>query len=113
MSGVGREVDPGRDDGMKAILGLLLVYVLINMGLIVVGVVIGSLLHRMLPSVDLGTGILIAVVSTGFSIHYFTRLLWFSEFLELPRYEDDDLPPVRVYPLGSPRSGRKRKRKEP
>jgi hypothetical protein len=99
---------------MKAFLGLLLVYLLINLGLITVGVGIGFLLHRMLPSVDLGTGILIAVVATGFSIHYFIRLLWFSEFLESPRYDDDDdLPTVRVYPLRSPRSGRKRKRKEP
>jgi hypothetical protein len=97
---------------MKAILGLLFVYVLVNLGLIALGVGIGFLLHWMLPSVDLGTGILIAVVATGFSIHYFIRLLWFSEFLEPPRYEEDDnLPPIRVYPLGSPRSGRKRKRK--
>jgi hypothetical protein len=72
---------------------------------------IGSLLHRMLPSVDLGTDILVGVVSAGFSIHYFIRLPWFSEFLELPRYEDDESPPFRVYPLGSLRSGRKRKRK--
>src|SRR4051812_41952046 len=98
---------------MMAILGLLFVYILIDLGMVAVGVGIGFLLHWLLPSVDLGTSILIAVVATGFSIHYFIRLLWFSEFLELPRYEDDELPPIRVYPLGSPRSGRKRKRKDP
>ena len=98
---------------MKAILGLLVVFILINLGLIAVGVGIGSLLHWMVPSIDRGTSILICVVATGFSIHYFIRLLRFSEFLEMPRYEDDDLPPIRVYPLASPRSGRKRKRKEP
>ncbi len=98
---------------MKAALGLLLVYALINLGMIAVAVGIGFLLHWILPSVDLGTGILIAVVATGFSIHYFIRLIWFSDFLELTRYEYDDVSPtVRVYPLASPRSGRKRKRKE-
>ena len=97
---------------MKAILGLLLVYVLINLGLIAFGAGIGFLLHRMSPSIDLGTGILIGVVSAGLSTHYFIRLLWFSEFLELPRFEDDNSAPVRVYPLGSSRSSRKRKRKE-
>ncbi len=98
---------------MKVFLGLLFVYLVLNLGLIAVGVGIGFLLHWMLPSVDLGTAILIAVVSTGFSIHYFVRLLRFSEFLESPRYEyDDNLPPVRVYPLAAPRSGRKRKKKE-
>jgi hypothetical protein len=111
-SGNGHPVDPGKDEGMKAFLGFLLVYLLINLGLIALGVGIGFLLHRLLPAVDLGTAILIAEVATGFSIHYFVRLLWFSEFLELPRYEFDDSPPVRVYPLASPRSGRKRKRKE-
>jgi hypothetical protein len=98
---------------MKALLGLLFIYGVINLGLVAIGVGIGFFLHWILPSVDLGTAILIAVVATGFSIHYFIRLLWFSEFLELPQYEDDDLPRVRLYPLGSPRSGRKRKRKEP
>jgi hypothetical protein len=97
---------------MRAILGLLLVFILINLGLIALGVGLGFLLHRLLPSVDLGMGILIAVVATGFSIHYFIRLLWFAEFLESPRYEDDyGLPPVQLYPLGAVRSSRKRKRK--
>ena len=91
---------------MKAILGLLVVYILIDLGLIAVGVGIGSLLHWMVPSIDLGTGILIAVVATGFSIHYFIRLLWFSEYLELPRYEDDDSAadpglPARLAPVGA------------
>ncbi len=85
---------------MKAILGLLVVFILINLGLITVGVGIGSLLHWMMPSIERGTNILISVVATGFSIHYFTGLLWFSEYLELPRDEyEDELPPVRVYPL--------------
>jgi hypothetical protein len=112
--GVGRRVDTRRDDGMKAFLGLLMMYLLFNLGLIALGVGIGFLLHWMLPSVDLGTAILIAVVVTGFSIHYFIRLLSLADFLEPPRNEgDDELPLVRVYPLGSSRSRKKGKRKEP
>ncbi len=96
---------------MKAILGLLFLFILINLGLIAVGVAIGFLLHWILRSVDLGTSILISVVATGFSIHYFIRLLKFSEYLAPPRSEDDDeLPPIWVYPA-STRSARKRKRK--
>ncbi len=99
---------------MKAILALLLAYILISSGLIALGVGVGSLLHWMLPAVDLGTGILIAVVVTGLSIHYILRLLRFSELFELPRYDhDDDTLPVLVYPPAPPRSRRKRKRNEP
>ena len=46
---------------MMAILGLLFVYILINLGMVAVGVGIGYLLHWLLPSVDLGTSTLIAV----------------------------------------------------
>lgn len=96
---------------MKPVLGMFFIYLIFNLGLIAFGVAIGFLLHWILPSVDLGTSILIAVVATGFSIHYFIRLLKFSEYLDLPRSEeDDDLPPIWVYPA-STRSARKRKRK--
>jgi hypothetical protein len=110
-SGVGRAVDPGRDEGMKAILGPFILDIFLKLGLIAFGLGVGFLLHRLLPSVDLGTGILIGVVATGFSIHSLIRLMIFVEFLDFTRDEDDNLPPIRVYPLGSPRSGRKRKRK--
>ncbi len=99
---------------MKGILLLLLAYAVINLGLIAVGFGIGFLLHRMSPSVDLGTSILIGVVSAGFSIHYFLRLIWFFEFYEPPRSEGyGELPADWFYPQRSGRSGRKRKRKEP
>ena len=99
---------------MGAFLGLLTVYLLMNLGLIAYGIGLGFLLHWILPSVELGTCILIAEVATCFSIHYFVRLLWFADFLEMPRFDyGDDSPPIRFYPLGPPRSGRKRKRKDP
>jgi hypothetical protein len=97
---------------MKALLGLLITYLVVNLGVVASGVGIGLLLRWALPSVDLGTGILIGVVTTGLSIHYFRRLLSLAEFHDLTDLEDDDFaPPIWVYPQGPARSGRKRKRK--
>ena len=98
---------------MLPLLGLLAIYLLINLGLIGLGVGIGFLLHWMLPSVDLGMGVLIGVVATGFSIHYYARLMKVVDAYN--HYEDEDedlLPPSRILVLGSPRAGRKRKRKQ-
>jgi hypothetical protein len=87
-------------------------YLVFNLGLIVFGAGIGSLIHWILPSVDLGTGILIGLVATGFSIHYFTRVMSLAEILNDTDEEDEDvMPRFRVLPLGPPRSGRRRKRK--
>lgn len=97
---------------MKPALGLLALYALVHRWVVASGVLIGLVLRWMLPSVGLGTGILIGVVSTGLSVHYFLRLLSFVEDFDLTRDEDDDLsPPVQVFPVGPPRSVRKRKRK--
>lgn len=97
---------------MKPLLGLLITYLVVNLGVIAASVAIGFLLRWLLPSVDLGTGILIGIVSIGLSIHYFFRLLSFAEFHDFAEEDDDDfVPPVRVFPVGSTRSGRKRKRK--
>ncbi len=59
---------------MKMFLGMLLIYFIINLGVIAFGVCIGLLLHWMLPRVSFETGILIGVVTTGFSIHFLSRL---------------------------------------
>ncbi len=97
---------------MKALLGLLTTFLVVNLGVIAFGIGIGLLLRWLLPSVDLGTGILIGVVSMGLSIHYFSRILAFGEVRDFPDGEDDDFrPPIIVYPQSLPRSGRKRKRK--
>lgn len=97
---------------MKAILGLLITFLVVNLGVIASGIGIGFLLRWVLPSVDLGAGILIGVVSIGLSIHYFSRILAFGEVRDFPDGGDDDFrPPIFVYPQGFSRSGRKRKRK--
>lgn len=96
---------------MKSVLGLLLVYLVVFLVFVACGVVTGFVLRWALPSVDLGTGILIGVVSTGISLHFFLRLMDFFEYVNLTTDEDDELPPIRVYPVGVGRSSRKRKRK--
>ena len=97
---------------MKALLGLLFTFLAVNLAVIASGIGIGFVLRWVLPSVDLGAGILIGVVSTGLSIHYFHRLMTFSELFSFRDLEDDDFDSsVRIYPVGSTRSGRKRRRK--
>jgi hypothetical protein len=69
------------------------------------------LLHFVLPGVDLGTGILIGVVSTGVSIHFFLRLMqWLETYGDDPE-EDDAFRRIVMYPLGPPAPRRNRKRK--
>ena len=97
---------------MKPVLGLLALYILVNLGVLASGVGIGLVFRWMLPSVGLGTGILIGVVSTGLSVHYFLRIMSFIEYFDLTRDEDDDfLPPIQVYSVEPTRSVRKRKRR--
>jgi hypothetical protein len=93
---------------VKAVLTLLLAFVVVNLLFLVAGVGIGLLLRLVLPSIDLGTGVLIGVVSTGLSIHFFLRLMALAEVHDVVEPDVDRFtPPVWVYPS---RSGRKRKR---
>ena len=96
---------------MIGFLLLLTGFIFINLGLISIGVVFGFLFHWIFPSIDLGMSMLIAVISTGFSIHYFLRFLWYSELLPLPKVEEtEDLPSLWYYPKNT-RLTPKRKRK--
>ncbi|HSH81275.1 MAG TPA: hypothetical protein VLA19_22305 [Herpetosiphonaceae bacterium] len=69
---------------MGALLGLLGIYLLITLVLLAVGLSIGSLLHWLVPTVDLGMGMLIGVVTTGLTLHLLARLV-----AVLERSEDD------------------------
>ncbi len=59
---------------MRSLAGMLSIYLLIKAVLLGVGIGIGFLLHWLMPSVDLGVAMLIGVVTTGLSLHYFARL---------------------------------------
>jgi len=52
---------------MKSILNLLAIYGAICLALFVVGAGVGFLLHWTVPAVDVGTGILIGVVTAAFA----------------------------------------------
>jgi hypothetical protein len=60
---------------MKSLLVILMTYLAINPGMAALGIGMGFLLHWILPAVDLGISILVGVVVTGLSIHFFIRLL--------------------------------------
>ncbi len=59
---------------MRALLVFLLIVGVIGAVLLALGTGIGFLLHWLLPSVDLGIGILIGVITIGFTAQLFARI---------------------------------------
>ena len=59
---------------MKALFGMLFLYLLFNTLLIALGIGIGFLLHWILPAVEIGMSILIGVVASGISLHFGIQL---------------------------------------
>ena len=99
---------------MKMFLGMLLIYFIINLGVIAFGVCIGLLLHWMLPRVSFETGILIGVVTTGFSIHFLSRLGNLLNSLERePAESEEFVPRVPPYPVDPTPKRWKSRRKAP
>ncbi len=112
---------------MISLLGVLILYLLINLVLLGCGIGIGFLLRWIFPAVDLGTGILTGVVTTSVSLVFLTRLLRLVDKVELEEGEadDDDNEAVEEYearhnrrfiyavtpPSSSSSRGRKRKRR--
>ena len=97
---------------MGALLGLLGIFLLITLLLLGVGLGIGSLLHWLVPAVDLGMGMLIGVVTTGLALHLLARLI-----AVLERAEDDthteleaELRPIRTQYEVIPRRRRSKRR---
>ena len=71
---------------MKSFLGLLFLYLLINVLLIAIGIGIGFLLHWIVPAVEIGMSILIGVVASAISLHFWVRL-----FIHLEDYAEEEL----------------------
>ena len=59
---------------MGRILNALIMLLVINVFVLSAGTGIGFLLSWILPGVDLGTGILIGIVSSSISIYFFVRV---------------------------------------
>ena len=60
---------------MRALLGTLLIFGAICTFLLVLGTGLGFLLHWLMPSVDLGIGTLIGVITIGFTAQLFARIV--------------------------------------
>src|SRR2546430_1210221 len=111
MSALPERADGGRNgmgkDDMKAFGFLITACSVIILAVLAIGAGIGFLLHWMLRSVDLGTAILIGVVTNGFALHFVFRLMSFINDrafeLELDQEEEEEediVPRVTYYPLG-------------
>jgi hypothetical protein len=75
--------------------------------LVASGIGIGFLLNWMMPTVDFGIGVLIGVISLGFSLDFVARIL--SSYGEQPLLEDDEVEGVIFRPKRSSRVSRRRK----
>jgi len=71
---------------MKALFGMLFLYLLFNVLLIALGIGIGFLLHWILPAVEIGMGIMIGVFVSGISIHF-----WIRMYSYLDDYAEEEL----------------------
>ena len=78
---------------MAAILGLMLLYVVLQALLLGVSVAIGFLLQWLIPDLSIGIGILVGLLSTIASGHCFVRLIRFASthmLDEIDSSEPDD-----------------------
>ncbi|MEJ7710997.1 MAG: hypothetical protein WKF84_14315 [Pyrinomonadaceae bacterium] len=97
-------------------LWVILVYSGINLFLLGLGLVIGFLLHLILPAVDLGIGILIGVITTGFATNLFSRLNKLSEEVEQEALVQEAASMMRAKwaePLPPPSTRPRKKRSSP
>src|SRR6266542_4111766 len=98
---------------MRTLFGFLLIFFAIGAVLIGIGAGVGFLLHWIVPSVDIGVGILIGVVTIGFTAQLFARVM------ALPLSDSDDEPYVEPAPrqrityLIDPTPPRRRGRRKP
>ena len=98
---------------MRSLLGFLFIYLLVKTFLIALGVGIGFLLHWIVPAIDVGMGVLIGVVATGFSIYFFARISTLPDSSTAEDTELETVSPVTyiidsIPPLPRRRRGKRR-----
>jgi hypothetical protein len=100
---------------MRALLGFLLLFGTIGAVLLTLGTGIGFLLHWLMPSVDFGIGILIGVITIGFTAQLFARIssLPIDDPLDDAVFTEPFTPQRITYLIDPPPPQRRRKRKQP
>lgn len=94
---------------MKSLVTIATLYLMIGALLLAAGMGIRSLLHWVLPGVDLGTGILTGVLTAGLSAHFLLRVMAsVAEFYEASDEEAGGLA-HRIYFVAPLRHKRRRK----
>jgi hypothetical protein len=111
---------------MRMILGFLFIVLVFSLLLICGGVVMGSLLRVVFPSVDRGTSILLGVITCTSSIYFMQVIVQKVPIVSLSEDEyggvdddDDDLggepepvrPPVWILPPTDQPSGKRRRKR--
>jgi len=99
---------------MRAFLGTLLIFGTICAFLLVLGAGIGFLLHWLMPSVDLGIGILIGVITIGFTAQLFARIssMPLDDPLDDATFAEPFTPQRITYLIDPTPSPRRRRRKQ-
>lgn len=98
---------------MRKLFVPFLLYLVIKIILLAIAGGVGFLLHWLIPSIDTGMALLIGLVLTGMTFHFFSRLLSTLQTYQ----EDNDLfvpeefftPPMPVVSSPTPRRGRPRR----
>lgn len=100
---------------MRALLGFLLLFGIIGAVLLTLGTGLGLLLHWLMPSVDFGIGILIGVITIGFTAQLFARIssLPIDDPLDDATFTEPFTPQRITYLIDPPPPQRRRKRKQP
>jgi hypothetical protein len=98
---------------MRTVGGFLLIFGGIGAILLAIGTGVGFLLHWIIPSVDLGIGILIGVITIGFTAQLFGRILSIplTELEDDVEYVEPPLPQRITYLIDPTPPQRRRKRK--
>lgn len=89
-----------------------LLYLAIKIVLLAIAGVVGFLLRWLVPSIDVGMALLLGLLLTGMTFHFFSRLI-----SSLQTYQVDDelfepdlsTPPMMIIPPPAPRRGRNRR----
>lgn len=97
---------------LRQLLKTLIFYLIIKLLLLGVGSAVGWLLHALAPSIDLGVGILIGVIVTGLSVHFYARLMGLTSTLDaFDTFDISDLPPPPITIVSPPEPPAPRRRR--